>query len=183
MRRKSLAPVITPVLLLLAACGGQTSNAVEKFSLDDIAPHVSHIIATSPDTKGAVWEAMDGARSLRFGKPGAPPFLTLKCELTENAAPKMRIVRLTPADPGAKALFALIGRKQITRINADAHAVGGDWRWESLVPAEDPALDVFLDGGPIEATLPGGGSLNLAASGEPARLVSWCRRHGTDLPE
>ncbi|MDD3800442.1 MAG: hypothetical protein PHE36_14830 [Novosphingobium sp.] len=179
--KRTVAPLLP--LLLLAACGGQSSNAVEKFALDDIAPHVPHIVAASPDTKGAVWEVLDGGRALRFGMPGEKPFLTMRCELAKDAPPMIRIIRLTPADPHAKALFALVGPREAGRIPADAHPDGKAWRWESVLPAEDPQLKVFLDGGTIEATLPGGGTLKLARSGEPGRLVTWCRQQAPKTPE
>ena len=174
MQRRVL---LSLVCLPLAACNAAASdNAVQKFSFDEIKDHADHIIAASPDAKDAVWAALDGARSLSFGKPGSAPMLTMACEMTESAQPFIRIIRNTPADPGAKALLALLGARMNARVPADTHSEGGKWRWESRVPAADPQLDVFLDGGAVEATLPGGGTLKLAASAEPARVVNWCRR-------
>ncbi len=166
--------------LPLAACSAVASdNAVQKFSFDDIGHHVDHIVAASPDATDAIWTPLDSTRSLAFGKPGEEPMLTLVCEMDEHTQPVIRIVRNTPADPGAKALLALLGARMNARVPADTRSAGSAWHWESRVPAQDPQLDVFLDGGSVEATVPGGGTLKLAASSEPGRVVNWCRRQSS----
>ena len=68
------------------------------------------------------------------------------------------------------------------RIAAETRMRDGKWIWESEVPALDPQLDVFLPGNAVEATLPGGGTLKLAASKEPARVIAACRHQtGAEL--
>ena len=171
--------LVALALLPLAACNVAASdNAVQKFAFDDIAALADPIIGTSPDVTHAVWSAGSDSISARFGLPDETPMLTLACEMPTRTAPMIHIVRNTPAEPGAKALFALLGNAMNARLAAETHAHDGSWRWESEVSALDPQLDVFMDGGAVEATVPGGGTLKLAASTEPARVISACRQHG-----
>lgn len=150
---------------------------MERIALDEVRPGPSRPLP-SPDTEGAEWQPLDGAHSIRFGKPGQPPLLTIACELRDKEPPLLRITRNARADPGAKALFALLGRKHNSRLKIDAKREGAGWIWEGAVPADDPLLDVFAEEGEIEATLPGAGTLELAPSDQPARLLAWCRRFG-----
>lgn len=175
MQRRAL---ISFFFFPLAACSAAASdNVVQKFSLEEIHSQPEPILAASPDVTNAVWASLDNASSLRFGKPGEAPLFSLTCEQAQASGPFIHIVRYAPADPGAKALLALLGARMNARLAAETHSQGGAWRWESRTPAIDPQLDVFLDGGAVEATLPGGGTLKLAASAEPARVVNACR-HG-----
>lgn len=175
MQRRAL---ISFFCLPLAACSAAASdNVVQKFSFEEIGSQPEPILAASPDVTHAVWAALDSANSLRFGKPGETPLFSLTCEEAQGAGPFIHMVRYAPADPGAKALLALLGARMNARLAAETHSEGGAWRWESRTPALDPQLDVFLDGSAVEATLPGGGTLKLAASAEPARIVTACR-HG-----
>jgi hypothetical protein len=169
-----------PIALTLAACSQQHSDAVERISLDKVGTWPSQPLP-SPDTQGAEWQPLDGARSIRYGKPGEPPFLTIACELSADGPPRIRMIRHAAADPGAKALFAVIGPRLNARFNIDARRDGTGWRWESVTPADNPLLDVFGEGGTIEATLPGAGTLKLSASDQPGRLVAWCRRASPSL--
>lgn len=176
MRFRSLVSV---ALLPLAACNVAASdNAVQKFAFDDISSRADPIIGTSPDVTHAVWSAGTDSKSVGFGLPDEAPMLTLACEMPDKAVPTIHIIRNTPAEPGAKALFALLGNAMNARLAAETHAHDGTWRWESEVSALDPQLDVFMDGGAVEATVPGGGTLKLAASSEPGRVISACRQHG-----
>jgi hypothetical protein len=174
-----LRGLLSLALLPLAACNVAASdNAVQKFSFDDIAGRAEPILGTSPDVTNAVWSAGENNQSARFGLPDEAPMLTLACEMPDKASPVIHIVRNTPADPGAKALLALLGNAMNARLAVETHAHDGTWRWESEVAALDPQLDVFMDGGAVEATVPGGGTLKLAASSEPARVITACRQHG-----
>ncbi len=161
--------------ILLAACSKQGGDAVERIALEDVRTGPSQPLP-SPDTEGAEWQPLDGAHSIRFGKPGDPPLLTIACELRGKASPLLHITRYARADPGAKALFALLGQKHNSRLNIDAKREGMGWLWASALPADDPLLDIFAETGTIEATLPGAGTLELAPSDQPARLLAWCRR-------
>lgn len=177
-----MRPLLLPAVLAVAACGQSQADepvAAQRILLEATRAQTPAPSAT-PDVSNAVWEVLDGARSLRFGIPGAKPFLTIACELDANARSHLRISRLSPAEPGAKALLALIGGRANARLKADAVVTGDNWHWESMVAADEPMLDVF-DGGRVEATIPGAGSVELKASAEPARLVAWCRRAGAPV--
>lgn len=154
--------------LLLASCGGESGdNAQSRIALDEAraAGQQGPTLSPSPDIAGAAWQANDAKGSISFGKPGSAPYLTLACEKN-----KVTIIRHAPADKGAKALFALIGNGQIARINMDeAH---GEWR--GTAPATDPQLSLLTGSGPVEATLPGAGTLNLSASPLPGEFVIRC---------
>ena len=57
----------------------------------------------------------------------------------------------------------------------------GEWRWEGLLAAGDPQLDVFTGPRELEATLPGGGTLLIEGSRIPGEFVNWCRAGGRVL--
>lgn len=174
--------LLLPAVLALAACGQSQADepvAAQRILLEAARAQTPAPSAT-PDVSNAVWEVLDGARSLRFGNPGEKPFLTIACELDAAARAHLRISRLAPVEPGARALLALLGNGMNARLKADAVVTGDNWHWESLVPADEPMLDVF-DGGRVEATIPGAGSVHLKPSAEPARLVAWCRRAGAPM--
>lgn len=165
------------VLLLLAACQGEDEPVQgQRFSLD-AARHVPPTPLVSPDVAGAAWTVAPGAQALAFGRPGEPPLLTLACDLRQAPA-RLRIVRHVPARPGQKALLPVIGNGTISRFKVDAALTDGEWRWEGVLPASDPSLDVFTGPRELEATLPGGGTLLIAGSRIPGEFVTWCRAGG-----
>lgn len=170
----------TIVSLTLTACGPQGDGAVQRVTLDELPRGPSEPLP-SPDIAGATWAAAEGRASVGFGKPGAAPFLTLDC--TDGGL--VRIIRHAAADPGAKAMLAVIGNGLISRLPIDAAEFQGGWRWEAALPAADPGLDAFDSGGTVEATLPGAGMLTMADSELPGQFLSDCRQASTahSLPE
>lgn len=176
MQIRALVPL---ALFSLAACNAAASdNAVQKFSFDDIRHHPKLVVAASPDVTDAAWAVSGDANSLRFGRPDEAPLLTLTCETKNKATPVIHIVRNAQGEPGAKALFPFLSNSMNARFAAETRAHGDKWLWESETPVFDPQLDVFLTGGQVEATLPGAGTLKLAASQEPARVITACRHMG-----
>ena len=127
--------------------------------------------------EGAQWQAT-GDR-LSFGLPGQEPLLSIACERGSAGASLIRLVRTTRADAGAKALLAMIGNGRIARLPVDARTGGEAGRWEGLFLALDPRLDVLKGTNSVEATLPGGGTLQLSSSSEPRRLIEACRARDT----
>jgi hypothetical protein len=111
-----------------------------------------------------------------FGKPGAPPLLTLACNAAANP-PQVTIIRHAPARAGEKALFPVIGNGRISRFKVDAAHVGKEWRWQGSVPANDPLLEVFAGARNLAATLPGGGTVKIEGSATPGSFVADCRGH------
>ena len=170
-------PLAFATLLLLAACQGEDEPVqAQRFSLD-AARHVPGEPLASPDTTDAAWSVTEDARAIEFGLAGADPLLTLACDLRKTPA-QLRIVRHVAARPGEKALLPVIGNGTISRFKVDATLAAGEWRWEGALPASDPALDVFTGPRELEATLPGGGSLQIAGSRIPGEFVNWCRAGG-----
>ncbi len=126
--------------------------------------------------EGAAWRS--DAAGLHFAVPGGTDLLAISCDRAPDGSAALRIVRGTRAEDGAKALFAVIGNGRIARLPLDAVRSGEDGLWQGAIPAADPRLDVLKGGNRIEATLPGGGTLKLAASGEPGRVLAACRASG-----
>lgn len=165
------------MLALLSACGQEDAPVkVQRFELDE-ARNVAGEMVTSPDTTDSLWSVSDNGQAVAFGKPGAPPLLTLECRLKENPA-QLAIVRHVPSRPGLSALFPVIGNGTISRFSLDAKLSGSEWRWEGALPASDPLNDVFTGTRELEATLPGGGSLLIGPSRIPGEFVNWCRAGG-----
>lgn len=173
---KSL-PFTVAVVLVLAACQGEQEPVeAQRFSLD-AARHAPPEPLLSPDTSGATWSVTGNAQAIAFGRPGAPPLLSLACDLRKTPV-QLRIVRHVAARPGQKALLPVIGNGTISRFKVDAKLEGEEWRWEGSLPANDPSLDVFTGPRELEATLPGGGSLLIQGSRIPGEFVTWCRAGG-----
>lgn len=176
-QRGAVKRIAVPLLLTaLTACGQDEPQQAQRVSLDE-ARHVPAAPIASPDTKAAGWAVSQNGQAIRFGNPGQPPLLTLECRLRDNPV-GLRIVRHTAARPGEKALFPVIGNGLISRFKLDGTLRDDEWRWEGTLPASDPLLDVFIRGGKLEATLPGGGSLQIEASRIPGEFVTWCRAGG-----
>jgi len=178
MNRRSLATLITALVLpALAACSQSQSrqlveNAPEtggypaRLPLANIALPVE-VAPVQPE--GAQWQAA-GPGAVHFGVPGQGDLLALRC-----AGTGLEVVRRARAEEGAKALFALIGNGRIARLPLNVALAGEDGEWRATLPLDDVRLDVLKGGNRIEATLPGGGTLKLPASGEPGRLLASCR--------
>lgn len=166
------------LLALLAACGSGEQEPVEaqRFSLEAVRRMPPEPLL-SPDTKAASWTVTADGQAIDFGLTGEKPMMTLACDL--RAAPaRLLVIRHVTGRPGAKALFPVIGNGTISRFKLDATLAGAEWRWEGALPASDPLLDVFTGPNALEATLPGGGSLQIAGSRIPGEFVTWCRAGG-----
>jgi hypothetical protein len=175
---RPLAPAPLIALALLTACGSGEQEPVEaqRFSLEAVR-RVPPEPLLSPDTKAASWTVTADGQAIDFGLAGEPAMMTLACDLRTTPA-QLRIVRHVVGRPGAKALFPVIGNGTISRFRLDAMLHEGEWRWEGALPASDPLLDVFTGPRELEATLPGGGSLQIAGSRIPGEFVNWCRAGG-----
>lgn len=126
-----------------------------------------------PQPEGAQWTRT--GESLAFAVPGQPALFALACTHDAAGAASLQITRHTRAEEGAKALFALIGNGRIARLPLDVSAPGEAGEWRGTLPAADQRLDVLKGGNRLEATLPGGGTLLIPASNEPAHLLEECR--------
>jgi len=167
------------VFLFLAACGRQP--APEPTFIEDQSP-AELALNPKPDSTDAKWAIAADGRGIDFGKAAAAPLLSLTCQIgKDNAPPQLTVIRHTRSEPGAKALFAVLGNGIISRLKVDAALDDKEgWRWEGRYPASAPELDVFTGQRDIDATLPGGGELHVTGSGLPREFVDWCRRNGVE---
>ncbi|WP_067786558.1 hypothetical protein [Paraurantiacibacter namhicola] len=160
---------------MLAACGnGGDPAAASSEAAATPAPYETPVI---PDHEDASWTVSPDGQAIVFGPDAATPLLTLDCRL-KGDPPQLAIIRHYPADPDAKALFPVIGNGTTSRFMLDATLTEEGRIWEGTLAADDPALDVFTGPRPIEATLPGGGTLRIVGSRVPGEFVTWCRAGG-----
>lgn len=176
---RPLAPIL---LFTLAACSQQAAPPADAERVPIAQGEArAHDPLPSPDTQNASWSVDDNGKALHFGDEGQPPHLSLDCLLDDGPA-KLAIIRHAPALPGEEALFPIYGNGMRSRFLADAalHQAGetSEWRWEAILPADDPQLDVFLGTRDLTATLPGKGMLAIAGSRIPGEFVEWCRTGG-----
>jgi hypothetical protein len=170
-------PLIAAILLVLAACDvAEAPVDPQRVSLDEARGGVREPLA-SPDTENARWTVAPNGQAVAFGNPGERPFLSLACRVKDDP-PTIRVIRHAEARPGEKALFPVLGNGTISRFKADAALEDNEWRWQAVVLADDPLLDVFTGPREIEATLPGAGSVIIAGSRVPGEFIAWCRRGG-----
>ncbi|WP_271078414.1 hypothetical protein [Aurantiacibacter sp. MUD61] len=170
--------------LALTACERSASepvpDGVQQVAIEDLGPPQARA-DPSPDTSGAGWTVAENGQAILFGDPGADPWLTLACDLSEEPA-RFTIIRHAEAFPGQSALFPFVGNGMRSRFLADAtlaqNADGGEWRWEAVLPADDPQLDVFAGTRDLTATLPGRGMLEISGSRIPGQFLDWCRAGG-----
>ena len=170
-------------LLLLAACNAEAEPAPQTERIALLQPDSSpahEIVLESPETEFAFWTVAENGHAVHFGNEGEPALLTLDCRLDAEPA-QMAIIRHAPALPGQGALFAVMGNGHISRLPADAVLKDGEWRWESILYAADPQLDLFIGPGDMRATLPGRGALAMAPSRIPGEFVEWCRAGGRTI--
>lgn len=170
--------IIIPAILL-TACDQPQVERVELGAAESVSEFA---LTPSPDSEGAIWRIAGDGKGLAFGQEGAPPFLSITCQLAEDTPPQLSIIRHAQSGLGAKALFAVLGNGIISRLKVDAALADEGWRWEGHYPADAPDWDVFTGPRDIEATLPGAGTLKLAGSGLPREFITWCRRNGDPVP-
>lgn len=172
-------------LIALAACRPPASDRyVERIALEEVQEG-PRVLATSPDTEGAVWATGGTPDRIVFGHPGQTPLLAIECA---NGGTMLKVTRFAPTDPGARGMMALVGNGHVERLKIDALDMGGNrgWLWQGRYAPADPRLDALTGARRLELTIPGAGTLVLAGSGRPGELIEACRRRTTpatgDLP-
>ena len=167
------------VLLTLAACQQQPDapQDAQRVELGEARGGVGEVVLDSPDTEFAYWDVAENGHAVYFATDGEPVLLTLDCRLEEEPI-QFAIIRHAPALPGQGALFAVMGNGHASRLPADAVLKDGEWRWEAVLPASDPQLDLFIGPGDMRATLPGRGAVAIPPSRIPGEFVEWCRAGG-----
>jgi hypothetical protein len=116
------------------------------------------------------WVSSPDAAFARFGYPGEPAQLSLGCR-----AGMLVVTRNVFAPIGAEALFALQGSGLILRLPVDATAIPGQrgYIWQGSIAADDHRLALLK--GKFAATLPGGGHIEVPASGVPLAVIKRCK--------
>ncbi|MWV28572.1 hypothetical protein [Aurantiacibacter rhizosphaerae] len=177
-----------PLLICLAACEAQAPVAQEEVQRVPLSQGASSLATAepSPDVSNAIWTVADDGKAIRFGDDGAPPLLTLGCDVT-TAPPELIIIRHAKAYPGQSALFPIIGNGVNSRFKVDAvlgeTGDGSKWHWEARLPADDPQLEVFSGTRDIIATLPGRGTLEIGGGRIAGEFLDWCRSAGQPASE
>ena len=129
----------------------------------------------SPDTTDALWASTANPLRLVYGVPGQPVLVALECLAPASPEARLRITRHAPADDGAGALLALIGRGAIGRFPVDATDVGGRLLWQGEVSALAQGWDAFKTANEATVTVAGAGLVRLNPSPLPFQLVETCR--------
>jgi hypothetical protein len=129
----------------------------------------------SPDTSGALWASTANPLRLVYGVPGQPVLVALECLAPASPEARLRITRHAPADDGAGALLALIGRGAIGRFPVDATDIGGRMLWQGEAAALAPGWDAFKTAAEATVTVAGAGLVRLNPSRLPFQLVETCR--------
>ncbi|MCB2067828.1 MAG: hypothetical protein KDE15_14450 [Erythrobacter sp.] len=173
------------LLFCLAACGERSdAPQTQRVQLQEAGPEPADA-EPSPDTAAATWHVSERGQAISFGNEGAPPLMTLACDL-ESSPPVLAVIRHARALPGQGALFPVMGNGMTSRFLVDATLGqtdnGAEWHWEARLPASDPQWDVFAGPNELEATLPGRGMLAIAGSRIPGEFVEWCRAGGQQAP-
>ena len=171
-------------LLTLVACQQQpAADRAQRIALGEAGERHEQPLP-SPDTTRAMWTVSASGKAIHFGNANAKPWLTLDCRLEDRANPQFAVIRHASAFPGQTALFAVMGNGFVSRLPAaatlgkDEDGNGGEWRWEAVLPAADPAWNLFIGPGDMRATLPGKGAIEIPPSAIPGEFVSWCRAGG-----
>ncbi|MEO6153063.1 MAG: hypothetical protein ABIT09_11235 [Croceibacterium sp.] len=162
-----MTPRIAPLIgLLLVGCQ-RVDTPMQRIELARAKAGPEQPVS-APDTTNAAWTGSADGRAIVFALLGEKPLLTLECRLD-----RLRIIRHVFSRPGESALFPVLGGPN-ARFVLQAANVGGEARWQGDVPLGDTQLEVFHSGR-LEATLPGGGSLLIAASPMPGEFIDRCR--------
>ncbi len=173
-----LAVCLALPLLALAACKPPPSDEAATGRVFSDKPDAPPAPLESPDSEGAFWANSEEAGRIIYGQAGKAPLMAMQC-IGDPKVPLLQVTRLSPADKGGKAFFALVGNSHVARIAVDATEVPGGFVWQGTIPANHPDLEALTGPKEVTATLPGAGmvTLNPAQDGaiSAAKLVNDCR--------
>ena len=98
--------------VLLAACGKQPQ--VERIAIGeaDAAPALNPL----PNSLGARWHVSSDGKGVELARPPGKPFLTLHCTIAVGVRSQLTVIRHARSEPGAKALFAVLGNGVVSRM-------------------------------------------------------------------
>ena len=177
--RALICGAVPALALLLAACSpsaatldGAGEHADRPQNAVRVAMPADEAATTTVRPAGVegAWVSSPDAAFARFGYPGEPAQLSLGCR-----AGMLVVTRNVFAPIGAEALFALQGSGLILRLPVDATAIPGQrgYLWQGSIAADDHRLALLK--GKFAATLPGGGHIEVPASGVPLAVIKRCK--------
>ncbi|MEP2734686.1 MAG: hypothetical protein ABJP34_00185 [Erythrobacter sp.] len=178
-------PLILP-LLTLAACKPPATDEATTGRTFGTGPDAPPAPLDSPDSEGAFWANSEDANMSKggriiYGQGGKAPLMAMQC-LGKGMAAQLQITRLSPADEGGKAFFALVGNSHVLRVPVDATEVTGGFVWQGQIFADHPEMAALTGPAEITATLPGAGMVTLNPSERMKALVSECVARTTPEP-
>ncbi|MFM6930901.1 MAG: hypothetical protein ACKOUT_01500 [Novosphingobium sp.] len=169
-------------LLLLAACSrGEDSETPEQAKRLVLPSQPAPLREPPKQPESTVWTAL-GNGAAAFGVPGQTALLTVACEKRGTPDAVLRFTRITRAEEGAKALFAIEGNGHVARVRLDVVKAGEPGEWQGTVSAFDERIEAIRGSYGVAATLPGGGTLRWGGSGVPGAVLTDCRG-GLTLPK
>ena len=165
-------------LLAIAACKPPPSDEASTGRVFSDKPDAPPPPLESPDSERAFWANSEEAGRIIYGQAGKAPLMSMQCVGDPNV-PLLQVTRLSPADKGGKAFFALVGNSHVARIPVDATQVPGGFVWQGSVRADHPDLEALTGPKEVTATLPGAGMVTLNPVEDrlpsPAMLINDCR--------
>lgn len=162
-------------VVAVSACKPPPTDADMGREAPEEAPVYASDPLPSPETEGAVWaQSPSDPNRLIYGVPGSPALLALTC-LGDNAPPRLRITRISPADEGAGALLALVGNGHIGRIEVDATEVGGRLVWQGEALAADTDFEPLAGPRSLTVTVPGAGMVTVNEGEVAMQFLEACR--------
>ncbi|AOL22975.1 hypothetical protein Ga0102493_111955 [Erythrobacter litoralis] len=156
-----------------AACKPPPTDETLTRSAPESEPSFASTPLPSPETEGAVWAPSDRAEErIVYGVPGEPALIALACDA---GAGTLSITRISPADEGAQAMFALVGNGHVGRLPVDATEAGNRRIWQGTHDAQSEEWEPLSGPRRLIATLPGAGTVEINPSPLPMELIERCR--------
>lgn len=166
--------------LILAACS--PSQKDEQTGANGYVripiPTEPAALETAPaQAKGGQWRA-SGNGGIEFGVPGQPAMFAVACTHGADGSARLRFVRRTRAEEGARALMAIEGNLHVSRVPMDVVKPGDPGEWAGEIDAHLETAGAIKGGLSMVATLPGGGAIKMPPTSEGGRLLDACRSSG-----
>lgn len=175
-------PLILLGTLALTACKPPATDEATTGRTFGAGPDAPPPPLDSPDSEGAFWANSEDEGRIIYGQGGKAPLMAMQC-VGDGDAAQLQVTRLSPADEGGQAFFALVGNSHVLRIPVDATQVEGGFIWQGAVPASNPDLAALTGPREVTATLPGAGMVTLNPSERMKALVSECIGRAAPEPE
>ena len=174
------------ILLTITACKPPPTDEAASGRVFGTGPDAPPPPLESPDSEGAFWAASPdqvtgNSDRIIYGQGGKAPQMALQC-IGKGTDATLQVTRLSPADEGGQAFFAIVGNSHVLRMPVDATEVPGGFVWQGAVPAGHPDVEALTGPAEITATLPGAGMVTLNPSERLQTFVSECRARALPNP-